>query len=409
MWLLIAILMLATAAEPSAKKLEKACLKELDAEACYLLGQAWFATEDERPHGVPNDGGRWFGLACVQGHSPGCSEAAAMAPTGWLPVDLRRQVVSQMRADCQSGAKEGCQNLGTILRSGTQARVVADSTWVEGEKVSDLEEELRQLAALTKEQGLMAHGDERLVRLQLHPDLPSPAIVDAAMAATGAGYSLLELQVGEFTFNGRLFAGEPRRDQLVLLVDKRGIKLARGGDYPSGQLADVDEVDVPCLMPCSSAGAIDLQALSRRLGEFKSEHSQVFLCLGDDVPANIVVAVGGAARVVFHEVFIIAHLRESRVDNPELVIVGSLSPEAISTTIKANRADIDQCWNEHEALAGQGGVRFVIGGDGVVTGATVKGSGEGLQEAFECLKKEIESWTFPPPEGGGSVIVTYSL
>ena len=96
------------------------------------------------------------------------------------------------------------------------------------------------------------------------------------------------------------------------------------------------------------------------------------------------------------------------VEDPNLVIMGSLSSEAILTTIEANRAEIDQCWvaGVDEAME-KATVRFVIGADGAVTRATVWGSDEDHQAAFDCMVKEIESWIFGPPDGGGTVIVTY--
>ena len=58
-------------------------------------------------------------------------------------------------------------------------------------------------------------------------------------------------------------------------------------------------------------------------------------------------------------------------------------------------------------LAGTVRVRFVIGPDGSVTEAAVADSTLGKPDVEECVLRAIRQVTFRPPEGGGTVVVTY--
>ena len=58
-------------------------------------------------------------------------------------------------------------------------------------------------------------------------------------------------------------------------------------------------------------------------------------------------------------------------------------------------------------ISGTVSVRFVIGPTGSVSAATVAGSSLGAARVDSCVASAVRRWTFPAPEGGGMVAVTY--
>jgi TonB family protein len=91
--------------------------------------------------------------------------------------------------------------------------------------------------------------------------------------------------------------------------------------------------------------------------------------------------------------------------------LGGLSREAIRTTIRANIAEVRDCYEtallRSPELRGRVNVTFVIGPDGSVTSAEVSEStlGSGLVET--CIASRVRRWHFPTPDPAGSVLVTY--
>lgn len=52
-------------------------------------------------------------------------------------------------------------------------------------------------------------------------------------------------------------------------------------------------------------------------------------------------------------------------------------------------------------------VKFIISPKGRVQTAALESSSLGRQRAETCIVNLVQTWTFPPPEGGGIVVVTY--
>lgn len=91
---------------------------------------------------------------------------------------------------------------------------------------------------------------------------------------------------------------------------------------------------------------------------------------------------------------------------------GSLAKETIRAVIRTQNHDMVACF---EAAMDRVGVfegrvvtRFIIGPDGSVTNALVT-EGEALGDArfTPCVLGVVRSYRFPPPEGGGIVVVNY--
>jgi TonB family protein len=58
-------------------------------------------------------------------------------------------------------------------------------------------------------------------------------------------------------------------------------------------------------------------------------------------------------------------------------------------------------------LGGRVSIQFVISPTGAVQGSKVADSTLGNGTVEGCIAKAVQRWTFPSPEGGGVVIVTY--
>lgn len=92
-------------------------------------------------------------------------------------------------------------------------------------------------------------------------------------------------------------------------------------------------------------------------------------------------------------------------------VIGSLSKEQIRRHIRLNINQIRYCYEQQLAqrpdLGGRVQIRFVISPSGAVTSSSVAGSTLGSPPAEQCIARAVHAIRFPPPEGGGVVIVTY--
>lgn len=90
---------------------------------------------------------------------------------------------------------------------------------------------------------------------------------------------------------------------------------------------------------------------------------------------------------------------------------GKLPKDVIRATVRASIADVRRCYNEGLArdpnLTGRVAIQFTIGPQGTVTAATVEASQLPDAEVDNCIADVIKALSFPPPQGGGNVVVTY--
>ena len=90
---------------------------------------------------------------------------------------------------------------------------------------------------------------------------------------------------------------------------------------------------------------------------------------------------------------------------------GSLSSEVIRRVIRRHINEVRFCYEQglqtKPNLAGRLGVSFVISPTGAVQTASVRESTLGDGQVESCVTQAVRRWTFPAPDGGGSVIVNY--
>ncbi len=90
---------------------------------------------------------------------------------------------------------------------------------------------------------------------------------------------------------------------------------------------------------------------------------------------------------------------------------GSLSGEVIRRVIRRHLNEVRFCYEQQLTqqpdLQGRVLVSFVIGGEGTVLSAAVASSTLNHAEVEDCIATAVRRWTFPMPEGGGTVGVNY--
>jgi hypothetical protein len=96
---------------------------------------------------------------------------------------------------------------------------------------------------------------------------------------------------------------------------------------------------------------------------------------------------------------------------PPPPVVGSLEKSAIDGVIKANMGSYRRCYQiglaSDPTIAGTVAVKFVIAKDGTVSSAVTKRTTLTVPAVESCLNSRFMGLVFPPPKGGGIVIVTY--
>lgn len=100
-----------------------------------------------------------------------------------------------------------------------------------------------------------------------------------------------------------------------------------------------------------------------------------------------------------------------RIRSGKADIRGSLSKEVIRRIIQRHINEVRFCYeqelNSRPDLQGRVSVKFIISPTGAVQTAAVDQSDLGNPKAEQCIAGAVRRWTFPSPEGGGIVVVTY--
>ena len=100
-----------------------------------------------------------------------------------------------------------------------------------------------------------------------------------------------------------------------------------------------------------------------------------------------------------------------RVRSGAAQVKGSLSKEVIRRIIHRHINEVKFCYervlSEQPDISGRANVKFIISGTGAVQMAAMASSTLGNPRVENCLVRAVKRWTFPQPDGGGIVIVTY--
>ena len=100
-----------------------------------------------------------------------------------------------------------------------------------------------------------------------------------------------------------------------------------------------------------------------------------------------------------------------RIRSGQADVHGSLSKEVIRRVIGRHINEVRFCYeqelNSRPDLQGRVAVKFIISPTGAVQTAAVDKSDMGNAKVEQCIAQAVRRWTFPAPEGGGIVVVTY--
>ena len=100
-----------------------------------------------------------------------------------------------------------------------------------------------------------------------------------------------------------------------------------------------------------------------------------------------------------------------RIRSGQADVHGSLSKEVIRRVIGRHINEVRFCYEQELSsrpdLSGRVQVKFIISPSGAVQAANVESSTLGAARAEGCIAQAVRRWTFPAPDGGGIVIVSY--
>jgi TonB family protein len=108
------------------------------------------------------------------------------------------------------------------------------------------------------------------------------------------------------------------------------------------------------------------------------------------------------------------HGRETkvpRIRSATADVRGSLSKDVIRRVINRHRNEVLFCYeqelNSRPGLQGRVAIKFIIAPSGEVLNAAVDNSNMGSVKVEQCIAQAVRRWSFPAPDGGGLVTVTY--
>jgi len=92
-------------------------------------------------------------------------------------------------------------------------------------------------------------------------------------------------------------------------------------------------------------------------------------------------------------------------------VTGALDKDIIRRIVRAHINEVRYCYNQALArdprAVGRVTLQFTIGGTGKVPVAVVQESTMKDPAVGTCIAKAVKRWTFPKPQGGGSVVIRY--
>jgi hypothetical protein len=92
-------------------------------------------------------------------------------------------------------------------------------------------------------------------------------------------------------------------------------------------------------------------------------------------------------------------------------VVGSLDKDLIRRVVRAHINEVRYCYNQGLAkdpnMKGRVAVQFTIGATGKVPSSIVSETDIKNSSVTNCIAQAVRRWSFPKPQGGGTVIVTY--
>ena len=134
----------------------------------------------------------------------------------------------------------------------------------------------------------------------------------------------------------------------------------------------------------------------------------------EEVPLESDVAEGKLPDELLRELLAtktkIGH-RSPKVRQAKADVKGTMDKDIIRRIVRANINDVRLCYNQglvkNPALKGRVSIQFTIAPSGAVAVSSVQESTMSDAAVGQCIAKAVKRWKFPPPEGGGNVVVEY--
>jgi RNA polymerase sigma factor (sigma-70 family) len=93
------------------------------------------------------------------------------------------------------------------------------------------------------------------------------------------------------------------------------------------------------------------------------------------------------------------------------VVTGSLDRDTLRRVVRRHINEVKWCYEQemtaNPRLEGRVEIQFTVGAGGAVVDSALKSSTLGNPRAESCIVRAARRWSFPEPEGGGTVDVTY--
>lgn len=107
----------------------------------------------------------------------------------------------------------------------------------------------------------------------------------------------------------------------------------------------------------------------------------------------------------------VSRVPELRITGGDATANGGLPKEVIRRVVRRHHNEVKFCYEQglaqREDLEGRVSTRFLISPTGAVTTAFVQSSSLNHQQTEQCISQAVQRWTFPAPDNGGVVSVTY--
>ena len=103
--------------------------------------------------------------------------------------------------------------------------------------------------------------------------------------------------------------------------------------------------------------------------------------------------------------------RVPTINTVDTRVVGALSAEAIRRVVRRHLPEVRHCYEQglvgNPSLEGRVTVSWIVSPTGAVQSANVVNSSLSNGRVESCVEQAVRRWTFPQPEGGGTVGVNY--
>jgi TonB family protein len=227
------------------------------------------------------------------------------------------------------------------------------------------------------------------------PPKPAPMAVAAEAPRVPRGHLTIAVMPADATveIDGVALVGPSPFIATDLTVGAHQLRVAREGHVAWSRVVDVPDgqLHLPIMLaPATAAAEI----------------------VDEEVPLETNVAEGKVPDELLRELLTTKlGYRSPKVRQAKADVKGTMDKDIIRRIVRANINDVRLCYNQglvkNPALKGRVSIQFTIAPSGKVAVSIVQESTLSDAAVGQCIAKAVKRWSFPPPEGGGNVVVEY--